>query len=92
MGAYAGAARHRVHLATVILLAIVQADARPVMLISLDKTPPDATMKRVGAPSAWSIPRIPTRKNTMGGIPEGSRATCPHSPTSHRLGHWLLFV
>ena len=66
MGAYTGAARHRVHLATVILLAIVQADARPVMLISLDKTPPDATMKRVGAPSAWSIYSNLDRKESDG--------------------------
>ena len=45
MGAYAGAARRRVHLATVLLrppsgyrpglrLAIAQADARPVMPVS----------------------------------------------------------
>ena len=38
MGAYAGAARRRVHLATVLLglrLAIAQADARPAMPVSL---------------------------------------------------------
>ena len=57
-GAYAGAVRRRVHLVSMsttegappwysfgLLLAIAQADARPVMLISLIRTPPDATMK-----------------------------------------------
>ena len=33
MRTYAGAARRRVHLATVLLLAIAQTDARPVMSI-----------------------------------------------------------
>ena len=53
MGAYAAAARRRVHLETVysgLRLAIAQADARPFMPISSDRTPPDSTMKRVDAP------------------------------------------
>ena len=33
-----------------------------------NRPPPDATMKRVGAPWYGPVPRISTRKNPMGGI------------------------
>ena len=42
--------------ASVSRWSILQADARPAMPYPSDGTPPDATMKRVGAPSAWTSP------------------------------------
>ena len=33
-----------------------------------DRTPADASMKRVGAPSAWAAHRHSTRKNPIGGF------------------------
>ena len=53
MGAYAGAARRRVHLVTVLFglrLAIAQTDARPTMPISFRY---DHLWTPVDAPAAW---------------------------------------
>ena len=40
----------------VLRLAIAQADTSPPCPYPSDRPPPDATMKRVGAPSAWLNP------------------------------------
>ena len=60
MGAYAGAARRRVHLVTVLLLPPSghrpgRRQARNCPYPS-DMSPPDATMKPVDAPTTWSSP------------------------------------
>ena len=57
MGTYAGAARRRIHLATVLLRPPSgHRPGRRHASHASDTTQPDATMKHVDAPSAWSIP------------------------------------
>ena len=66
MGTYAGAARRRVHLATVLLrLPSGHRPGTPCPHPS-DRTPPYATTKHVGASSAWTSHSDLDKKNPMG--------------------------
>ena len=81
MGAYAGAAHRRVHLCDGTPSAFVWPSPRqtpsPPCPYPSDRTPPDATMKRVDAPRHGPAPRISTKKIRWAGSSGGSCATCP---------------
>ena len=87
MGVYAGAARRRVHLATVLLRPSTRQTPGRSCPYPSDGTPPDATMKRVGAPSAWSSPSDLDKKEFDGRDPP--QGVAPHG---HRgvVSPWSL--
>ena len=84
MEAYAGAARRRVYslrrYSFGLRLAIAQADARPAMPVSSDRTPPDPPMKRVDAPSVWPSPSDLDKKESDGRHSTQSVYPCPLYP------------
>ena len=81
MGTYAGAARRQVHLATVLPRPPSghrpgRRQARNTRYDS-DRTPPDATMKAVDAPSALSSPSDLDKKESDGRDPP--QGVVPHA-------------
>ena len=80
MGAYAGAARRRFHLATVLLRPPSghrpgRHQARHAHILQ-NRPPLDATMKRVDAPSAWSSTSDLDKKESDGRDPP--QGVAPH--------------